>query len=95
MQNSTRECEAQEKQKITHMQNLASQLQNYIKLINCLNFSKIASITVPGGKLFHYFIADGKKECKWQSTLDSGLVMASSCCVYKVLVHCWVSVSAG
>ena len=26
-----------------------------------MNFSKFASITVPGGKLFHNFIADGKK----------------------------------
>ena len=43
-------------------------------LINCLNFSKLVSVTVSKGKLFHDFIADGKKECKWQSTLDSGLV---------------------
>ena len=70
MQNSTKECEAQEKQKITRMQNLASQFTK-----NRLNFSKFVSVaSCVWGKLFHNFIADGKKECKWQSTLDNGLV---------------------
>ena len=69
MQNSTRECEVQEKQKITHLQIYIVDLQNYMKLFDCLNFSKFVSVTVSGGKLFHNFIADGKKECKRQSTL--------------------------
>ena len=46
VQNSTREYEAQEKQKITQM---LVNLQNYMKLINCLNFSKLVSVTVSGG----------------------------------------------
>ena len=49
--------------------------ENKAHAINCSNFSKVVSVTVSGGKLFHNFIADGKKECKWQSTLDRlGLV---------------------
>ena len=63
VQNSTscRECEAQEKQKITHMQNLASQFTKLYEAIDCLDFSKFVSVTVSGGKLFHNFNADGKK----------------------------------
>ena len=42
-----------------------------MKLIDCLNFSKVVSITESGVR--NLAIANGKKKCKRQSTLDSGL----------------------
>ena len=58
--------------RITHMQNLVY-FNRIIELFNCLNFYKVVSVTV-SGKLFHNFITNGKKESRWQSTLDRGLV---------------------
>ena len=94
VQNSTRECEALEKQKIAHIQNLASQ---FTKLYEVNQLFEFFSVTVSGGKLFHNFTADRKK----RSTMGSLLlivVLYSVCdglellCV-QGLAHCWESVA--
>jgi len=62
-----------------------------MKLINHLNFSKFVSVSVSGGKLFHNFIADGKRSASGSLLL---IVVLYSVCdgleLQRVqgLVHC-------